>query len=419
MRERREDPAVVGRARQPATRRLDIDVLTAAKQRIAWVFDTFPVVYVSGPSGKDSAVMMHLAAREARARGRRLGVLYIDLEAQYRATIDCVRAMFAEYQDVIDPHWIALPIHLRNAVSAIEPFWVCWDPEKKDQWVRQQPPEAITDPAVFTFFRQAMEFEEFIEYFGAWYGKGKATACLVGIRSDESLNRWRTIVRSRKSRFEGRPWTAWKGGPVYNVYPIYDWKTEDIWTYNAREGCIYNKIYDQMHLAGLSIHQMRICQPYGDDQRKGLWLYHILEPDTWPKVVARVSGANGGALYARERGNVQGNGAPILPEGHTWESFVRFLLDTMPPEERNHYENKIAVFISYWREKKGVWIVDEGPRDLEARRQIPSWRRIAKVILKNDRICKGLSFSQQQSNPATAQRYKNMMRRKRESWGVI
>jgi predicted phosphoadenosine phosphosulfate sulfurtransferase len=418
MHEGREDPAVIGRARCPSKRELGIDVLTAAKERIAWAFDTFPCVYVSGPSGKDSGVMLHLAAREARARGRKLGVLYLDLEAQYRATIECVRTMFSEYADVIEPYWIALPIHLRNAVSAIEPYWVCWDPARISDWVRPLPPEAISDGSRFPFFTPGMEFEEFVEDFGAWYGQGKATACLVGIRSDESLNRWRAIVRKRKSRFDGRPWTAWKGRTVYNVYPVYDWRTEDIWTYYARERCTYNRIYDAMHLAGLSIHQMRICQPYGDDQRKGLWLYHILEPDVWPRVVNRVTGANAGALYARERGNVQGNGAVSLPPGHTWETYAKFLLGALPESEKEHYENKIAVFIQWWREKRGMYMVDEGPVELEAKRKIPSWRRVCKVILRNDRMCKGIGFSQQRSTPTAYERYKRTMRVRRERWGL-
>ena len=33
-----------------------------------------------------------------------------------------------------------------------------------------------------------------------------------------------------------------------------------------------------MAMAGLTVHQMRICQPYGDDQRRGLWLFHLIEP---------------------------------------------------------------------------------------------------------------------------------------------
>lgn len=64
-------------ASRAAQRRLGIDVLTAAKHRIARVFDDFARVYVSFSGGKDSGVLLELAAREARRRGRRLGVLFV------------------------------------------------------------------------------------------------------------------------------------------------------------------------------------------------------------------------------------------------------------------------------------------------------------------------------------------------------
>ena len=53
------------------TRELEIDVLTAARERISWAFDSFNRIYLSGPSGKDSSVMMHLVCQEARRRHRR------------------------------------------------------------------------------------------------------------------------------------------------------------------------------------------------------------------------------------------------------------------------------------------------------------------------------------------------------------
>ncbi|MEP1486788.1 MAG: DUF3440 domain-containing protein, partial [Algibacter sp.] len=70
-------------------------------------------------------------------------------------------------------------------------------------------------------------------------------------------------------------------------YPIYDWRTEDIWRYVGKEKLKYNKLYDYFYLCGISIHKMRICQPYGDDQRQSLEYYHEIEPETWSKVVAR------------------------------------------------------------------------------------------------------------------------------------
>jgi len=403
-------------------------VLAAAEERIAWTFDSFPRIYLSGPSGKDSGVMMHLACQEARRRGRRIGILYVDLEAQYAQTIAHVREMFALYSDVIDPHWVALPLHLRNAVSMGEPYWICWDPEARDRWVREPPPEATTAPERYPFFRapweahgtrSAQEFEEFVEQFGAWYAQGEACACLVGIRTDESLNRWRAIVRARKSRLDGKPWTAWKGGTLFNVYPIYDWRTEDIWTYHGKTGLPNNPLYDQMYKAGLSIHQQRICQPYGDDQRRSLAMWHVIEPEAWSKVVARVSGARYGALYAGQRGNVLGNGKVTLPASHdTWESYVRFLLDSLPAHERDHYENKIAVFRQWWRDNRGLEMVDEAPHEVESKKKAPTWRRVAKTILLNDRMCRRLSFSQQRSTDTAFARYQKLMAKRRAKWGL-
>src|SRR5690606_8718384 len=130
---------------------IGIDVLTAARQRISWVFDSFPRIYLSGPSGKDSTVMMHLVCEEARRRKRQVGVLSIDLEAQYQCTIAFVEHMFRMYEDVIDAHWVALPLRLRNAVSMLQPYWICWDPTERDRWVRQPPPQACTDPSRYPF----------------------------------------------------------------------------------------------------------------------------------------------------------------------------------------------------------------------------------------------------------------------------
>lgn len=402
---------------------LGIDVLTAARERIAKVFDLFPRIYVSFSGGKDSTVMLHLVMEEARRRNKRLGVLFVDLEAQYKLTIEHVEECYRLYEDLIDPHWVALPIRLRNAVSQFEPRWMCWDPEVRDDWVRQPSPRSITDGSIYPFFHEGMEFEEFVADFGDWYAQDQLCCCFVGIRSDESLNRFRTL-RMKKSKFREWSYSTWLGRTVYNVYPIYDWRTEDLWTYFGKTGKPYNRLYDLMHKAGLSIHQQRICQPYGDDQRKGLWLYHLIEPETWGRVVARVNGANFGAEHARTSGNILGIGKVTLPPGHTWQSFAEMLLDTMPAKTAEHYRNKIAVFLRWWQVKGPDYgldctngIPDEADPKLEAKRETPSWRRICKVLLRNDYWCKGLSMTQTKSEAYEA--YLRLMKKRRAKWGLM
>lgn len=393
---------------------LGINVYDAAIQRISFIFDNFPKIYVSFSGGKDSSCMLHMVAREARSRNRRIGVLFVDLEGQYKLTIEHVKECYSEYSDVIDPYWVCLPIHLRNAVSQYEPQWICWDDEVENDWIRKPPKEAITGHNYFSFFRKGMEFEEFVPKFGEWYADGNLTACFVGIRSDESLNRWRTIASNKKQRFDDKQWTTWVGGSVYNAYPIYDWKTQDDWAYVGKNNVSYNKLYDRMYQAGLTIHQMRICQPYGDDQRRGLWLFHIIEPETWAKIVARVNGANQGALYSTETGNIMGMNKVTLPPNHNWESFTMMLLSSMPQQTSEHFKNKIAIFLK-WYQDRGYQhgIPDDGPLD----KSKPSWKRICKSILRNDYWCKGLSFTQHKST--AYDKYLKLMKKRRAEWRLI
>ena len=55
---------------------------------------------------------------------------------------------------------------------------------------------------------------------------------------------------------------------------------------------------------------------------------------------------------------------------------------------------KIKKFIDWWNTEGVAVIPDTADPKMEAMRKIPSWRRICKVLLKNDYWCKGLSFSQ-------------------------
>lgn len=375
----------------------DIDVLSAARERVRIVFDDFERIYVSFSGGKDSSVMLHLVMHEARLRNRTVGILIVDLEAQYTRTIEHVREMIKEYGSLMDLHWVCVPLLLRNAVTHFEPRWTCWDDKRKDIWVREMPPEAKVG-ADYPFFIPEMEFEEFIVLWGVWYGQGKLTAGFIGIRADESLNRFRTIAVFDKETFRHYRWTTLIEEQLYNVYPIYDWRTEDIWRFHARyPNLAHNHIYDQMHKAGVPISQQRLCQPYGDDQRRGLWLYHILEPETWFKLIARVNGANSGALYINENGNMTGYNKISKPDNHTWKSFCNLLLQSLPKKTRDHYIKRFRSFIKGWRGRGYTEIPDECPKTLEDRHWAPSWRRMCKVILRNDHWCKGLGQTQPKS----------------------
>jgi len=374
------------------------NVLDAARQRISYTFDQFERVFVSFSGGKDSTAMLHLVMDEASRRGRTVGVLIVDLEAQYKHTIEHIEEIICNYRQLIDLHWVCLPLSLRNAVTNYEPRWTCWDQDAREIWVRDPPKLGITNLDHYPFFVSGMEFEEFVPLWGEWYAGDKLTAGFIGIRADESLNRFRTVAIWDKVMHQGRRWTTYVTEKCCNVYPIYDWRTEDIWRFHGKYPELsYNHVYSLMNRAGVPLSQQRLCQPYGDDQRKGLWLYHILEPETWTKLIARVNGANSGALYTQESGNITGNQKITLPPGHTWKSFTNLLLSSLPKPTREHYIARFKVFVKGWRGRGYHEIPDEAPRVLENKHWAPSWRRLAKVLLRNDWWCKGLGLTQPKS----------------------
>ena len=376
----------------------EYSVLEASKNRISEVFDNFEKIYISFSGGKDSTVMSHLVIQEAIKRNRKVGLLIIDLEAQYTETIIHMEEMVEKYKDNIDLHWFCGELLLRNAISDYEPKWVCWDESKKDLWVREKP-ECAADLSQYDFYVPKMEFEELMVIFGQWYAQGEDCAAFIGIRSDESLHRYRAITSEKKGlMFNDRKWTTKVSKGLFNVYPIYDWRTEDIWVFHSKfpEYC-HNRVYDLMTKAGVKFSNQRLCQPFGDDQKQGLWLYHILEPATWYKLLNRVSGVNSGALYVQEAGNISGNHHISKPDGQTWEEYTNFLLKSLPKPTRENYRERFVKFIAGWKRRGYSKIPDAAPHDLEVKQWAPSWRRMCRCILRNDYYCKGLGQTQPKS----------------------
>lgn len=393
---------------------MEKDVLTAAFERYEIIFKEFDNVYFSFSGGKDSSVMVQLAAMVARKMNKKFDILFIDLEAQYKTTIEHVEEIKNEHKDVIrNFYWVCLPISLRNASSIIQPKWICWDKEDKKKWVREMPKQCINERNnKWGWFVHGMEFEQFIVDFAIWYGQEHGrSAAGIGIRTDESFNRFRTIISDKKERFNGYGWTTLvkDAGNIYNFYPIYDWSVGDIWGAVSQLNLKYNYIYELMYKNGLTLHEQRLCQPYGDDQRDGLDQFRYIEPETWEKVVNRVHGANFGNIYARS--SLLGNIKSEKPKDITWEQYAVFLLESLglyAPELRDHYYRKIKTFIDWHMDNEGIKkLPDEADRKLESAKKVASWRRVARALEKNDFWMTRLSFSQTKNDVKRLYELKN------------
>ncbi len=401
------------------------NVLEAAAARISTIFDDFDNVIVAFSGGKDSGVLLNLAAEEAGRRGRQIGVFHLDYEAQYQATTDYVDATYEELTGRIEPLRCCVPVRCPTSTSMHEMFWRPWEPGKRDIWVRDLP-EAHLGADAFDFITPEMTDYDFQERFALWHHQraGAArTAVLVGIRTEESLDRWRTIAsRQRRFRYRDLPWTTELFQDVYTAYPIYDWRTEDIWTANARFGWRYNRLYDLFHMAGVPLHAMRVASPFNNAAKASLSLYRAVDPQTWGKLVSRVNGVNFTAIY----GDTVAMGWKNItkPEHLSWRDYAMFLLDTLPEETAENFRAKLATSIKFWREKGGVlsaatqddlrragipfevgsktnYKTDKLPVRMEYAddvesddfKLIPTWKRLCVCILKNDHVGKYMGFT--------------------------
>ena len=408
-------------------RYLAVNVLDAARQRIDRVLTDFEYCYVSFSGGKDSGVLLNLALERARAAGKRIGVFHIDYEAQYQKTTQYVAETLADLRGECDIYHVCLPLTTPCATSMHQATWVPWNPAERDIWVREMPDGAITLDDPPDCFSEGLEDYEFQEHFGGWLRAHlgvDSVCCLVGIRAQESLNRWRAIARTdRVGLHDGLAWTRTVEPGVMNAYPIYDWQVEDVWTANSRMGWRYNTLYDLMHQAGLAPAQMRVASPFISQGMNSLKLYRAIEPDTWARLVGRVNGVNFAGIYGGT--TAMGWKSIQCPPGHTWKSYMEFLLSTLPSEVADNYRAKLATSIAFWRDRGGVLpesavndlraagvsfstrastsyntakptvLFDAYPddADIAAFSLVPSYKRMCVCIMKNDHTCKYMGFA--------------------------
>ena len=362
------------------------NVYELAQERLKVIFNEFDNIYVSFSGGKDSGVLLNMCIDYIRKNNLkvRLGVFHMDYEIQYKMTIDYVDRMLEANKDILDVYRVCIPFRVATCTSMYQSFWRPWEDSKKNIWVRSMPKKAMTKDD-FPFYNTTMWDYEF-----QMYHKYK--------------------------------WTSKVGNDIYNAYPIYDWKTTDVWTANGKFQWDYNVLYDLYYRAGVNLERQRVASPFINEAQESLQLYRVLDPNTWGKMVGRVNGVNFTGMYGGT--HAMGWQSVKLPEGYTWREFMYFLLSTLPERARKNYLRKLSVSVNFWRTKGGclsdatiqklidakvpIIVMDnsnyktlkkpvrmeyQDDIDIPEFKEIPTYKRMCVCILKNDHACKYMGFS--------------------------
>ncbi len=406
-----------------------MNVYESAMNRLSFLFQEFEQIIISFSGGKDSGVMLNLAIDYATKTNQlhKLAVYHIDYEAQYEMTTDYVTRIFNSLPKSVKKYWICLPIKAQCSTSMFQSFWQPWLIKDKDKWCRQLPENSINETNFKEFDYEVSDYD-FNLKFASWISKNIKTCFLIGIRTQESLHRYKAINKfSDKNEYKSKKYTTKVCNNCYNAYPIYDWQVEDIWIANAKFNFDYNKIYDLMYQAGVPINSMRVASPFNDAATESLKLYKAIDPTNWGKLIGRVNGVNFTGLYGGT--TAMGWNSITKPNHFTWKEYMYFLLNTLPEETREIYLKKLKVSFAYWLEKGGglpVDIVNELPKNLEFENLgkptsnrnytgdyrvikfkeyldeidiknpnlLPTYKRMCIAIMKNDTSCKTLGFGQ-------------------------
>lgn len=426
-----------------------MNVYEAAIKRIAYIFNEFEQIVVSFSGGKDSGVMLNLVLKYASENGRldKVSVYHMDYEAQYEMTTDYVTRTFISLPRSVKKYWICLPIKAQCATSMFKSYWEPWKFDDKEIWCRNLPADCINASNFPFSFDYHISDYDFNVRFAKEISRYKKTCFFIGIRTQESLHRYKAVNKfDDRNEYNSKNWTSKVSENCYNAYPIYDWLVDDIWIANAKFNFDYNKLYDLMYQAGVPLNAMRVASPFNDAAMESLKLYKAIDPNNWGKLIGRVNGVGFAGLYGGT--TAMGWQSITKPRHFTWKQYMYFLLNTLPKDIRENYLNKLKTSIKYWTETGGALptdMVQELPKelgfsnlgkpsnnrnytteyevvkfkdyldelDMKNPNLLPTYKRMCIAILKNDTSCKTLGFGQTkwelEKRKKAIEKYKNIL----------
>lgn len=265
----------------------DIDVLTAARQRIINLFSNGAKVYMSMSGGKDSITMADITynlIKEGLIDKSLLTVIFIDEECMYDDVIEIVKQWRKKFLLIgVAFEWYCLEVKHFNCINQLEDeeTFIVYDRYAKENWIQQPPPFAIMSHPLCN--PRAENYQTFLKR------RTEDGFQMVGVRVAESFQRRGFIATSMKkldSVSAGR-----------QLFPIYDWQDDDVWYYLYKNKVDIPVTYLRMWQVGVHKSHLRICNFFAIDTMKCLVRMSQFDPNLMDRVERRQPNSYLAAMY--------------------------------------------------------------------------------------------------------------------------
>ncbi len=265
----------------------DIDVVQAAEIRIKNVFKNGVRVYMSFSGGKDSLCLAHIVLKliqSGEINPSQLVVQFIDEEAIF----PCIEKTVAEWRRKFILlgaafEWYCVEVKHYNCFNELsnDESFICWDRYKQDVWVRKPPAFAIRNHP--SLKERTDTYQEFCT---RAFTDG---ITIVGVRASESIQRLQYMSKMNMN--------SGKLTKRRQIFPIYDWRDNDVWLYLKENKVDIPNIYLYLWQAGHTKKQLRVSQFFSIDTARSLVKMNEYYPDLMERIIRREPNAYLAALY--------------------------------------------------------------------------------------------------------------------------